>query len=69
MATELYTICLNDNKDLVKKLKSIIKKNGGYCPCSTIKSADTLCMCKAFREQKEEELCHCGLFYKKRTTL
>jgi ferredoxin-thioredoxin reductase catalytic subunit len=31
------------------------------------KNPDTKCMCKAFREQEESGVCHCGL-YKKTVT-
>ena len=41
----------------------LVASNGGYCPCSTVKDEDTLCMCKEFREQ-EEGLCHCGRYEK-----
>ena len=40
-----------------------IKENDGYCPCKIIKSDETKCMCKEFREQKAGE-CHCGLYIK-----
>lgn len=28
-----------------------VEKAGGYCPCSILKTPDTKCMCKEFREQ------------------
>lgn len=40
-----------------------LKDNGGYCPCRLVKTADTKCMCKEFREQTSG-YCHCGLYYK-----
>lgn len=40
-----------------------VKNNDGYCPCRRERTADTKCICKAFREQKEG-MCHCGLFIK-----
>lgn len=54
----------NDDVEFVKQMKAAIKKNGGYCPCKFEKNADTKCMCKEFREQKEG-MCHCGLYIKK----
>lgn len=56
-------IILNSDKDLVDDIKERLKNNGGYCPCRISKTADTKCMCKEFREQKEGE-CHCGLYQK-----
>ena len=40
-----------------------VKANDGYCPCRRTKTADTKCMCKEFKEQKEG-VCHCGLYKK-----
>lgn len=42
----------------------LVKANNGYCPCAVIKNEDTKCMCKAFREQTEPGLCHCGRYEK-----
>lgn len=48
-----------------QKIKDKIKKLGGYCPCSPIKTEDTICPCKEFRESVElEKPCHCGLYVK-----
>lgn len=48
-----------------QKIKDKIKERGGYCPCSLIKSEDTVCPCKEFRESTElERPCHCGLYVK-----
>ena len=56
-------IKLNTNKELVDNIKSKLIENGGYCPCSIVKSDNAKCMCKEFREQKYGE-CHCGLYVK-----
>ncbi len=53
----------NPDKEYADEVKRKLKDNGGYCPCSLIKSPDTKCMCKDFREI-EEGMCHCGLFLK-----
>jgi hypothetical protein len=47
-----------------QEIQDAVKANDGYCPCVRIKSPDTKCMCKEFREQKEPGLCHCGLYQK-----
>lgn len=53
----------NPDKEYANEVRKKLKDNGGYCPCSLIKSADTKCMCKDFRET-EEGMCHCGLYIK-----
>ena len=46
------------------KLELAVLKNDGYCPCKTVKNADTKCKCKEFREAMEDCTCHCGLYRK-----
>lgn len=51
-------------EEQVKEFEQKIKDNDGYCPCAIMKTKDTKCMCKAFRDQiksKQPGLCHCGL--------
>jgi ferredoxin-thioredoxin reductase catalytic subunit len=55
---------VSDNKELVNEIRTKLKENNGYCPCSIIKNEDTICPCKNFREQKELGECHCGLYIK-----
>ena len=61
-------IKLNENKEIVEKIKEGLKQKGGYCPCRLEKNDDTKCMCKEFREQIKdpnfEGYCHCMLYYK-----
>lgn len=54
---------LNENIELVNKIRKGLKESDGYCPCTIIKNQDTKCMCKEFREQTSGE-CHCGLYIK-----
>lgn len=56
-------IIQNPNEKLVAEIKQKLKENNGYCPCSLIKSEDTKCMCKEFRET-DDGMCHCGLYIK-----
>ena len=61
----MIKITTNSNKELVAEIRAKLKDNDGYCPCSLIKSADTKCMCREFREQMERNEpgeCHCGLY-------
>lgn len=54
---------LNPDKEYVKEIRDRLKANNNYCPCALIKSKDTQCMCKDFRDM-EEGACHCGLYIK-----
>ena len=56
-------IRLNPDQKYVKEIRRQLKENSGYCPCSRLKSEDTKCMCKEFREM-ESGMCHCGLYIK-----
>ena len=57
-------ITLNPDTEFVKTMREKLKENQGYCPCKMIKTDDTECMCKEFREQKISGYCHCNLYYK-----
>lgn len=59
------SIRLNPDKEYVTEIKRQLKNNSGYCPCSLIKSKDTKCMCREFREM-DEGMCHCGLYIKEK---
>ena len=45
-------------------IKNLVDAHNGYCPCAIIKTDDTKCMCKEFKEQTESGACHCGRFLK-----
>ena len=45
-------------------IAELVKQNNGYCPCAILKTEDTKCICKEFKEQKEPGRCHCGRFEK-----
>ena len=58
-------VTTNPDKELVSEIREKLKENDGYCPCKIVKTDDTKCMCKEFREMIERgEVgeCHCGLF-------
>lgn len=57
-------IKVSEDTVLVNNIRNLLKENGGYCPCSVLKSEDTKCMCKEFREQQTPGPCHCGLYEK-----
>ncbi len=56
-------ITTNPDKEYVEEIRKQLKANNHYCPCALIKSPDTKCMCKEFREM-EEGMCRCGLYIK-----
>lgn len=56
-------IIKNPDQELVQEIEKRKKDNDGYCPCSLVKTPDTKCMCKEFRDMKEG-MCHCGLYIK-----
>jgi len=58
-------VTFSDDKEFNDIIRSSLKKNDGYCPCRAVKTKDTKCMCKAFRDQIEAGIpgpCHCGLY-------
>ena len=58
-------IIKNPDTEYVAEMKNKLKENSGYCPCSIIRSQDTKCMCKDFRDQvarNEPGFWHCGLY-------
>lgn len=61
-------IRLNENRDLVEKIRAGILKKDGYCPCRLDRVEDNYCMCQEFRDQiadpEYEGYCHCMLYYK-----
>ena len=61
-------IRLNEDAEMVAKIKEGLKKKGGYCPCRLEKTEENKCICKEFREQMAdpefEGYCHCMLYYK-----
>lgn len=57
-------IIKNPNTPVYKEVLQAVKDNDGFCPCEIIKTPDTKCPCKKFREQIIEGECHCGLYIK-----
>lgn len=48
------------------EIRAAIKASKGHCPCvlEQCRCADTLCMCKEFRESPAGTICNCGLYIK-----
>ena len=61
---------LNPDSNYVEKLRGVMAKNGGYCPCRLERSEENKCICKEFRDQIKDEnfegYCHCMLYYKEK---
>ena len=61
----MIKVIISQDKERVERVRQQLKENGGYCPCRLVKTDDTECMCKEFREaMKAGKLgkCHCGLY-------
>ena len=61
-------IKLNEDKEVVARIKEGLKAKGGYCPCRLERTEENKCICKEFREQMAdpdfEGYCHCMHYYK-----
>ena len=57
-------IILNPDKEVVTEIRDGLKRTNGYCPCRVVRTQDTKCMCKDFKEQTTEGECYCGLYIK-----
>ena len=59
---------LNEDKEVVARIKEGLKAKDGDCPCRLPKKEEYKCICKEFREQiadpNFEGYCHCMLYYK-----
>ena len=62
------SVRLNENKELVAKIKEGLKIKDGYCPCRLQKLPEYKCICEEFKKQiadpEFEGYCHCKLYYK-----
>lgn len=59
-----FKITVNPDKEHVSEIRKKLVLNNNYCPCQLIKTEETKCMCKDFREQEIEGYCHCQLYRK-----
>ena len=61
---------LNENAEVVARVKEGLERTGGYCPCRLERNEENRCMCREFREQikdpEYEGYCHCLLYYKEK---
>ena len=63
-------IRLNEDAEVVRRVKEGLKVRNGYCPCRIAKTEENKCMCQEFRDQiadpEFEGYCHCLLYYKEK---
>lgn len=61
---------LNENAELVAKIRQGLKEKDGYCPCRKSKAPEFKCMCEEFKQQIADDnfegYCHCLLYYKEK---
>ncbi|MGN0983381.1 MAG: ferredoxin thioredoxin reductase catalytic beta chain [Gemmiger sp.] len=59
---------LNENAELVAKIREGLQRTGGYCPCRLQRTPENRCICEEFKHQLEDPdfhgACHCGLYVK-----
>lgn len=59
---------LNEDKEIVARIREGLKRKGGYCPCKLEASPANKCICQEFKDQiadpNYEGYCHCMLYYK-----
>lgn len=59
---------LNEDKEVVARIKEGLKAKGGYCPCRLARTPENKCICEEFRQQMADPdfdgYCHCMLYYK-----
>jgi len=52
---------LNPDAGMTRRIQKRIKQHNGFCPNKSVKTADTKCPCREYREHGE---CDCGLYIK-----
>lgn len=61
---------LNEDKEVVNRIKEGLERTGGYCPCRVQKLPEYKCVCEEFKAQiadpEFEGYCHCMLYYKEK---
>ena len=62
------SVRLNENKEIVAKIREGLKRKGGHCPCKLEVYPATEWICQEFPYHKAgphyEGFCHCQLYYK-----
>lgn len=45
------SVRLNEDKEIVAKIREGLKRKGGHCPCKLEVSPATKCICQEFRDR------------------
>ena len=68
LEVRVLAVKLNENKEIVAKIKEGLKMKDGYCHCRLQKLPEYKCICDEFKQQiadpEFEGYCHCKLYYK-----
>ena len=63
-------IRLNEDAELVARIKEGLRARGGFCPCRLPRLEEYRCICEEFKAQiadpNFEGYCHCMLYYKEK---
>ncbi len=63
-------IRVNEDAELVKKVRQGLAARKGYCPCRTEIKEEYKCICEEFKKHIAdpdfEGYCHCMLYYKEK---
>ena len=61
---------LNEDREIVARVKEGLKRKEGYCPCRLKIKPEYKCICDEFKAQIPdpdfEGYCHCHLYYKEK---
>ena len=61
---------LNEDAELVARIKEGLRAKGGFCPCRLPRIEEYRCICEEFKAQIAdpgfEGYCHCMLYYKEK---
>jgi ferredoxin-thioredoxin reductase catalytic subunit len=61
---------LSEDTAYVQKLREVMAKNGGYCPCRIQRTPENICICAEFRAQIADPdftgFCHCKYYFKEK---
>ena len=69
-ALQMGKVRLNEDREIVARVKEGLKRKEGYCPCRLEIKPEYKCICDEFKAQIQdpdfEGYCHCQLYYKEK---
>ena len=61
---------LNEDSEIVARVREVLKRKKGYCPCTLEIKKEYKTICDEFKAQIQdpdfEGYCHCQLYYKEK---